>query len=404
MEGSNLQQQISSLPDKLWDVLIVGAGPAGSTAAIHLASEGHSVLLTDKERFPREKVCGDGLINDALRCLQRVGLLETVQNMAYHISAGSLFSPSHVELNVPGTCLTLRRYHLDSLLASKAVSSGATFIHGAIDQIQVEPDGSVYCTLSGTKNKCRTRICIIGTGSDLKLMQKLGMVYRKNASAVAMRCYVRSSFTLDRLVVSYHKATLPSYAWIFPMGDNYYNIGCSILYRENAKSKFSLKRVFSSFIKGFPIARELMECCTEQTPLRGARVRCGLNGTHPLYGRYVLAIGESIGTTLPLTGEGIGKSMESAEMAADVIDEALKSDNLEKLSNFPLRLEQELRPRYLGYKVAEKWLSKPWLNELVIRRASESLFIRKSLRDIAAERTYPQAIFSMRGITKSFWK
>ncbi len=62
----------------IWDVVIIGAGPAGSTAAIHLARQGHGVLLLEKEKFPRDKVCGDALIADSLRCLGRLGLLPTV--------------------------------------------------------------------------------------------------------------------------------------------------------------------------------------------------------------------------------------------------------------------------------------------------------------------------------------
>src|SRR5437016_12531817 len=69
------QHPVDSAPRAIWDVLIVGAGPAGSIAAFHLAARGHAVLLLDKKRFPRNKTCGDGLLSDALRVLERVGLL-----------------------------------------------------------------------------------------------------------------------------------------------------------------------------------------------------------------------------------------------------------------------------------------------------------------------------------------
>jgi flavin-dependent dehydrogenase len=77
-DQNSWQSTVDSLPDLLWDVMIIGAGPAGSMAALHLAAQGHKTLLLDKHRFPRNKTCGDGLIPDAIRCLQRAGLYEKV--------------------------------------------------------------------------------------------------------------------------------------------------------------------------------------------------------------------------------------------------------------------------------------------------------------------------------------
>ncbi|MGD8880606.1 MAG: FAD-dependent monooxygenase [Desulfobacterales bacterium] len=73
-EKINWQPAAGSISDRLWDVIIIGAGPAGGIAAGHLAERHHRVLMLDRQKFPREKVCGDGLLPDALRCLDTIGI------------------------------------------------------------------------------------------------------------------------------------------------------------------------------------------------------------------------------------------------------------------------------------------------------------------------------------------
>ena len=110
------QRAVDTLPDEIFDVLIVGAGPAGSTAALHLAGNGHRVLLLDREQFPREKICGDGLISDSIRCLERAGLIDVVRQVGHAVGVITTFSPSRVELNTEGEFITLKRRALDALV------------------------------------------------------------------------------------------------------------------------------------------------------------------------------------------------------------------------------------------------------------------------------------------------
>jgi geranylgeranyl reductase family protein len=397
------QRTADSLPDETFDVLIVGAGPAGSTAALHLAAKGHRVLLLDREQFPREKICGDGLISDSMKCLQRAGLLDSVRRLGHEVDAISTFSPSQVELRVKGDFITLKRRALDTLMAQKAVTHGALFCHGNVEELTVEADGSVTAILSRSRRALRARVGIIATGVRLDLLKNHGMVQQPKPSAVAMRCYVRSTYELDRMVVTFDRSITPGYAWIFPLGNGEYNLGCGYSYRFKKKKTPSLHEVFRIFTGQFPIARDLMNKAKAVSPLRGATLRWGLKGTSPHGPGNLLAIGETIATTFQMTGEGIGKAMESGELAAEVVHDALHSDNLSLLNQYPARLKADLEPRYLGYKIAEKWLSKPWLNDFVARRANKSKFINDSLAGILNETIDPRTIFSLRGILKSFF-
>ena len=132
------QQDASELPSTCWDVAIVGAGPAGSIAACHLASQGWRTLLIERDAFPRDKVCGDGLIPDAIRCLERARLLERVRTMAHPVSSLRVFSPSRAAVDLPGSFLTIKRLHLDHLLAHAATERGATLCRGRVKSVDAE--------------------------------------------------------------------------------------------------------------------------------------------------------------------------------------------------------------------------------------------------------------------------
>ncbi len=384
------------------DVAIVGAGPAGATAAIHLSAQGHRVLLLDKDDFPRDKVCGDGLIADAIGALRRAGLYEEVRGLGYETRLCTVYSPSRVQVDVPGEFLTLKRLLLDDLIARKAIASGAKFLRHRVTGIEPQSNGSVLLTVRETDSPIRSRIVLLATGADVELPEKIGLVDGADHSAIALRCYVRSPVALDRLIISYDRSILPGYAWIFPLGNDEFNIGCGIFYNGNEHARVNLRDTFQTFVTEFPQAADIMRRAVSRTPLRGARLRCGLRGAATSGAGNILAIGETIGATFPYTGEGIGKAMETGELAAEIAHRALVSGDFNILREFPARLERELKPKFLGYRIAEEWLSRPWLNDFVARRIHKSKFLQDSVAGILNETVDPREIFSLRGIVRSF--
>jgi menaquinone-9 beta-reductase len=395
---------IQDAADQIWDVVIVGAGPAGSTAAIHLATQGHSVLLLDKDDFPRDKVCGDGLIPDTMAALKRADLYEQVQALGFETSVGTVYSPSRIAFDVPGQFITLKRILLDDLILKKALSSGAQFCRCRVTNIEALADDNLAISFAHTKQCVRARIVFIATGANVELPTKLELVNHTNPSAVALRCYVRSQVELDRLIISYDRSITPGYAWIFPLGNGEFNIGCGIAYHGRKTSGTNLRDVFRHFVESFPLAAEIMHRADSMMPLKGAMLRCGLKGTCAKGPGSILVLGESIGTTFPFTGEGIGKAMETGELAAKIAHEALESSDMQRLQAFPEKLEKNLRHKFLGYQIAEDWFSKPWLNDFVARRISQSRFLQESIAGLANETVDPRKIFSLRGILQSFWR
>lgn len=404
LETPGWQPPAGSIARRHWDVAIVGAGPAGSVAACRLVQYGYQVLLIDKAGFPREKICGDALIPDSLKALQRAGLLEEVKALGYTLSEASVFSPSQTEVVVPGEYITLKRRTLDAVIAHRAAALGATFCRGAVQRVQTERDGTVTIGLADGDAPFTARIAVLATGANVGLLSDAGMLKRPEPSAIAVRQYLTSTVQLDRLVVSYDRSITPGYAWIFPLGNNEYNVGCGVFYRKARHRSINLKEMLARFMSGFPLAQQLVKQQQAATPLKGAPLRCSLTGAQVVSGGSVLAIGESIGATFPLTGEGIGKAMETAELAADAIHASFQTGTTRPLRNLAWKVRTELLPRYLGYEIGERWLSYPWVNDFIAWRVNCSPLLQKVIRGIVSETVDPRRLFSLGGIFKSLWK
>lgn len=173
------QNDADSVFDHHWDVVVVGAGPAGATAAAHLASNRHQVLLLDRKKFPREKICGDGLLPDAMRCLESIGIGKSVRSTAHCLHKLAIFNPSQNELEVPVKCLTIKRSLLDLMVAQRAADLGAFFVCGEVEQLLNEPDGQVSFKIRGCGQRIQARIGIVATGSDIRLLRKINWLAKK---------------------------------------------------------------------------------------------------------------------------------------------------------------------------------------------------------------------------------
>ena len=378
-----------------WDVAVVGAGPAGAIAARRLALAGRRVLLLERQRVPRDKTCGDGLIPDALAALVAEGLLARVRAVAWEGRRVVVYSPARTAVDVALDVLTVPRRRLDALLAGAAVEAGATLACGAVATVDDGRDG-VALRLTGDERPFRARFAIVATGAHARLAAAVPPA----PSAVALRHYLRSRHVVDRLVVSFDRAILPGYAWIFPIGDDTYNVGCGVLVGASGARPAALRAMLERFYAVFPDARALRAAAIAEDLPRGALLRCALDGAPPWRGGRVVAAGETIGTTFPLTGEGIGTAITTGTLAARAVDAALDADDARVLAAYAADVEA-LRPRYVAYVTAEQWMARPWVADVVAARARRSARLRDILSGFLREEVDPRAVLSATGLVRA---
>ncbi len=386
------------------EVLIVGAGPAGSTAALLLARSGIDVLLVDRHQFPRYKVCGDALIPDAVDMLKRIGLYSDVYQKGHTLSYLRIFAPNGDSILLRGKFITIRRVLFDNILCSAAIEEGAQPRWNLFFESCTQEDSKYkvqFRDRSNNKHSVSARYLIIATGANPVPLKSIGLLQRSRPSAIGVRRYIKvSDGPENELIISCERSLLPGYAWIFPLGKGTYNVGCVLFLDASAPNRTKLIDLYNRFVTESPIAKELLSNPEEQSPLKGAPLRTGFRGTLP-GNDSILVVGEALGLTYPASGEGIGKCMESGELAANAILAHHSGDFDGQLSDLYKRfLEEEIRNKYQPYIVAQKWLRYPLVHNLVVKRANKRESIRKLLEDILKERGEPSRIFSLKGLTK----
>lgn len=397
------------------DVLVIGAGPSGSAVAHWLARHGLDVRLVDQHVFPREKICGDGLIPDAHAALQRLGLLDAVLALAHPVRHVRCVGPSGAYVDVPGTLAVLPRRQLDLLLVQGARGAGAQ-LHTPVrlDEL-IEAAGQVVGARlrdlgDGTVHEVRARWVVIATGAQIQTMQQAGLCDRRAPSGVALRGYVQNAAMRDRITtmeVVWHKALRPGYGWIFPTGNDVYNIGVGAFFDRKggqAGPDANLRQVFDAFTRCHAPARELMAGGTLVGELKGAPLRCTLEGAR--YGRPgLIAVGEAIGSTYDFTGEGIGKALETGLLAAEAIlaGWSAQAPEAQVRADYARRLEQ-LKPRFDLYQKANRINRHPWLVDLVIARAGKNARLRERMSGVLNETSNPGHLLSLHGLIKLFVK
>ncbi|MEY2875719.1 MAG: hypothetical protein RLZZ373_3090 [Pseudomonadota bacterium] len=398
-----LPAPVGTLPSTC-DVLVIGAGPSGSACAVTLAAAGWSVCLIDQHDFPREKICGDGLIPDAHAALQRLGVLDEVMAYAEHVSHVRCVAPRGGQVDVPGTLAVLPRRVLDFLLVRHAQRQGVQLVTPVKFDAVIEEDGRVVgarLRQGEARPEVRARWVVLATGAGVQPLVATGLCTRRTPSGIALRGYVRNPSLAGRqttMDVVWDKALRPGYGWIFPCGDDTYNIGVGAFFRQGQAADANLRQMFDDFTRVYAPARALMDGGTLQGDLKGAPLRCTLEGAES--GRPgLLATGETLGATYDFTGEGIGKALETGLMAADALLKGAR-DGLDEAAVRRLYDTQlaTLRPKFALYEKANSVNRHPWLADLVVWRARHSASLLRRMSGVLDETSNPGHLLSVRGL------
>ena len=384
------------------DVLIVGAGPAGSAAAITLARAGVDVVLVDHHAFPREKVCGDGLIPDAHRALHRLGVLDEVMAQAQPVTHVGLVASRGGRVDLPGTLAVLPRRELDDIVCRAAVRAGAR-MHAPVRFVApLEAQGMVVgarLTHGEATREIRCRWLLLASGAVPQALIAAGMARRQSPSGVALRGYLKNESMqgrIDKLEVVWHRAVAPGYGWIFPCRDGVFNIGVGVFDGRDT----NLRTLFDAFTRAYPNARDLVDGGRWVGPLKGAPLRTSLEGAR--FSRPgLLVTGEAAGSTYAFTGEGIGKAMETGMLAAEAVLAGRGRDDAAVRADYEARLAA-LKPRFALYERANSINRHPWLVDMVIWRGRRSPRLLRRMSGVLDETSNPGQLFTAKGVYRLF--
>ncbi len=332
------------------DVLVVGAGPAGSSAAAWAARNGQQVTVIDKEKFPRDKPCGDGLTPRAIKELTSLGLADWLSTKPKNIGLRAAGFGQELLLpwkspSLPEWGSAVPRVELDNRILQVAKDSGATVHDGfAAEDVEIENGGiSKVITKSAEEVvEYKVKNVIIADGVRSQLGRKLNRTWhRDTAYGVAARAYIKSERHDDPWISSHlelrgsENEILSGYGWIFPQGNGEVNIGVGTLATQKRPADINLRALISQYTEEqretWKLSGELRLPWSAMLPMGGA-----VSG---VAGRNYMFIGDAAGCVNPLNGEGIDYGLETGRLAADLL-------SVEK--NFAEVWPQLLRDQY-GY-------------------------------------------------------
>ena len=312
------------------DVLVVGAGPAGSAAAAWAARGGAEVVLADAAVFPRDKTCGDGLTPRAVGEMQRLGLEDYLRAHAVNHGLRAHGFGQTLLLPWPGGSLpdwgsAVARTELDDHLRTTAIKAGAHAVDGA-RAVEVRRDGgrvaAVGFRIGGEVVEIACRHLVVADGVRSPLGKLLGREWhRDTVYGVAGRCYVDSSMSDDPWISSHLELrdgdgkVLSGYGWIFPLGNGEVNVGVGTLATSKRPAEVAIRPLMAQYVDerraDFGVSGELRAPASALLPMGGAV-------SHVAGPNWAL-IGDAAACVNPLNCEGIDYGLESGRLVAELI-------------------------------------------------------------------------------------
>jgi geranylgeranyl reductase family protein len=391
---------------------VVGAGPAGSATAFHLAQAGLDVLMLEKSTFPRDKVCGDGLTPRAVKQLVAMGIgLDAADgwfpNKGLRIIGGGV----RLELDwpdlssYPGFGLMRNRRGFDETLARAASKAGARLLEGVtVTGPVIGPGGDIAGVTArpagpdGTPRTYRARLVVAADGNSSRLALAMGLAKRDDRPiGVAVRTYYATPRHDDDYLESWldlwdGERLLPGYGWIFGAGDGTSNVGLGLLNTSAAFQHTDYRALLRRWLAGMPAEWGLAEE-NRAEPVRGAALPMGFNRT-PHYTRGLLLVGDAGGMVNPFNGEGIAYALESGEIAARVIAQALARPDRAGAERVLQTYPQALRAAYGGYyTLGRKFVAAighPWVMKFATRHGMPRPALMRFTLKLLANLTEPR--------------
>ena len=371
-----------------FDVAIIGAGPAGSSAAISLARQGYSVALLDKEQFPREKLCGDFINPINWPILRTLGVEREILAHAHQRVTGfriTSVAGDEAECPLPLTSgepygLGMPRRTLDHILVEKAQGENVTVLQSCrIQSLKREEAGwQIEFDAHGSADTLRARVLIGADGRHSWVAHHLGLArsaeMRGRAVAFQLRLQCRGAFG-ERVEIHLFPG---GYAGLLGLGDNIINL-CLAVDKERLPGDRPFARLLESRLPLNPHLKKILDRSEPAGELRS---------TYPVYfsprrsyGDNVLLVGDAARVNEPVSGEGIYFALKSGLLAAETIDEAFRAGDFSaaRLRGYEAACRSEFRLRRGVNALIRTLIYRPALASPLIRFSAKRRRLLDSL-------------------------
>jgi len=388
---------------KIYDLIIIGAGPAGSIAALYAHRARLNVLLLDKEDFPRDKICGDAISGKSMTILGELGFVEEAQKLpGAHIHSVLFSSPQGISVDIPlqgskrndvPTGLVIPRKIFDSFLFEKAKSEVGEVRTGFQVRELIKEDNQVvgvkgHTQKSNALESYYGKIIVGADGFNSIVARKTGMFSRDpNHWIIAVRQYYKNVSDLgNQIELHFVDELIPGYFWIFPAGENLANVGFGILQSALQKKPLDFKTTIDkitnsdAFRSRFKQSSALTEIAAWNLPVASIHRKN--------YGPGFMLTGDAAGLIDPFTGGGIDNAMISGKLAAQTAKQAIDQNSFdeEMMAEYDrilwAKIGKELQTSTLLQKIGQN----RFLFNLVLRKAANNPDVKELISDMMANK------------------
>ncbi len=388
-----------TMPDLLFDVLIVGGGPSGAACALKLSKSGLKVALIEKAIFPRDKTCGDALSTDVINQLPMLSpqLADAFSGIAEKVPSYGvkIFSPDMNYIDIPfiykgkkSNGYICKRFHFDNFLFQfvKENTDVEVFEGYTVEEVKQDEHG---VTVKTDKDVFKSKMIVGADGAHSVVLRNLSdLKVEKEHYSAGLRVYYENvtAFHEDNFIELYFfNELLPGYLWVFPLANNQANVGLGMLSSEVAKTKINLKETLNHLIKTHPALKKRFKNAKALETIKGYGLPLGSKQRDISGERYLLS-GDAASMIDPFSGEGIGNAIRCGRVAADHILKCFASDNYS--ASFNKAYDKEIYRRMWGElkvsRTLQRLLKYPWLYNLIVRKANKNKYLRQFLVEALA--------------------
>ncbi|MFH0927429.1 MAG: NAD(P)/FAD-dependent oxidoreductase [Candidatus Micrarchaeota archaeon] len=414
--------------EKNYDVIVVGAGPGGSSIAAYLGRAGLKTLLLDKAKFPRDKTCGDALSGKSMTVVRELGLVSEIEKLPHAKISGVTFSsPSGKIATVPfpksdpnrdgGTGYCMRRMHTDNMFFNAAKKTKNVDIIERFSASEVIMENEYAVGIRGIEladkerklSEFRAKIIVGADGvnsvvAKCVLGEKAALEPKHTCDALRVY-YDGISEMTDNIEIHFFESIQPGYFWIFPLEGGKANVGLGLvtsdLQKKMKNEKKNLVSMLNEAIANEPVIKERFRNAKPEGPITGWRLPFG-SQRKQLAGNGWVLVGDAASLVDPFSGEGVGNATTAARLCSKVIADAIAKGDLsrENLSGYEKRLWEEIGPELdTSYKMQQVGRIK-WLLDKVIEKAATKSEIREliaaSLANEKAKRSFENPLFYLK--------